>query len=142
MVERSKPPYSDRMGSDILQPDAQKPKLVGFLRIEKRERDVSDDATSRQSGGFPINDFHRYAGRRFWCTFDTAPVVGEECVVHISGNDRIGGGEAHGVRWLVHITVLDSNNAETRYREARGNVEDERNVAGQFHANGWIIRDV
>ena len=51
-------------------------------------------------------------------------------------------GEAHGVRWLVKITALESNDAETRYRDRRGNVSEDRNVAGQYYVAGEVLRNV
>ena len=144
MPKTSKPPISDRMGNSITKPNAQKPKLVGFLRVVHPTRNEVPERAGESdlSSGMPRHDFHTYAGRRFFCVFETQPVVGEECVVAISGTDRLGGGEAHGVRLLVQITALDSNDAETRYREQRGLVAEDRNVAGQFHAVGEIIRNV
>ena len=144
MTVTAKPPITDRMAGRITAPDAAHPTYVGFFRAVKPERNQVPEpvGASDFSSGFPRADFHWYAGRRFWCTFLLKPVVGEECIISISGNDRIGGGEAHGVRLLVRITALDSNDAETRYRERRGLDIENRNVAGQFHAVGEIIRNV
>ena len=144
MTTASKYPISDRTGNTITRPNTATPRLVGFFRAVMPQRNEVPERAGESdlSSGVPRVDFHSYAGRRYWCTFETIPVVGEECVISISGSDRLGGGEAHGVRWLVKITALESNDAETRYRDRRGNVSEDRNVAGQYYVAGEVLRNV
>lgn len=139
MTSRSLDPKQDRVGAtvDVLQPEAATPQFCGFLVLVPPPPNAPHEqphVVSPRSGGASRADFHHLHGQRLWCVFASEPKVGTMVLCH-HYDDRKG---ATQYQLPIIPIAVDSNDAETRYREARGNVIDHRNVRGQFHVRGYL----